>query len=139
MVDTNILLAPIFCDFLACRVSTTRLGQCRRKSAHISWPAGCSQLLSICMGRQHLQDENTSQVRASYCRLCQDKTVRRCSLDFYVYNFCVCIYFVNANILLTPIFCQHLSFVDLIRNGPGFEASVGTVESEGLQMKQCRI
>jgi hypothetical protein len=54
-VDANI--------FLAWRAGTTRLGQCGRKSAHISWPAGCSQSLGHDMRRrQHLQ-ENTSEVR----------------------------------------------------------------------------
>jgi hypothetical protein len=33
---------PIFCDFLAWQAGTTRPGQYRKQSSHISWPAGCS-------------------------------------------------------------------------------------------------
>ncbi len=58
------LLTPIFCDFLAWRAGTTRLGQCGRKSAHISRPAGCSQLLSdYTRRRQHLQRRTLVEVR----------------------------------------------------------------------------
>jgi hypothetical protein len=98
------LLTPIFCDFLAWRAGTTRPGQCGRKSAHISRPAGCSQLLSDYMRRrQHLQ--RRGERGASYCGLCQAKAVRRFFTGL-VYNF------VWAYILLTPIFCGRQYFVD---------------------------
>ncbi len=118
------LLTPIFCDFLAWRAGTTRPGQCGRKSAHISRPAGCSQLLSdYTRRRQHLQRRTLGGERGpSYCGLCQAKTVRRFFTGL-VYNFvwayilstpifCERQYFVDTNILTTQIFCQCLCFVD---------------------------
>jgi hypothetical protein len=43
----------MFCDFLEWMAGTTRPGQCGRKSAHISWPAGYSPPLIYFMRRRH--------------------------------------------------------------------------------------
>jgi hypothetical protein len=104
----------------AWRARTNRPGQCRRKFVHKNWPASCSQSLGDCMRwRQHLQEEEyqRGQGEASYCGLCRAKTVRSCSARL-VHNLCMHLYFVDANILSTPlfystpIFCRCLYFVD---------------------------
>ncbi len=94
------------------------------KSAHISWPAGCSQLLSDYKKRkQHLQRRTSARSeRASYCGPCRAKTVRRASPGLYIIFvcayilstciFCWRLYFVDANILSIPILCRLLYFVD---------------------------
>jgi hypothetical protein len=126
------LLTPIFCDFLAWRAGTTRLGQCGRKSAHISRPAGCSQLLSdYTRRRQHLQRRTLARWERSQllCSLPGQNSKKILHWTCILYNFVWAYilsthifwrrqYFINANILTTPIFfstlmfCQRLYFIN---------------------------
>ncbi len=131
LAEADILLMPIFCEISAWGASTNEPVQCGRVSTHESLAASCNWSLGDCMRwRQHLQGEEHQWGlgEASYCQLCQAKTVRRCSvglvhnlhmrqhfIDAYILltpNFCRRLCFVNANILSTPIFFRRLTFVD---------------------------
>ncbi len=106
----------------------------RVRSAHISWPAGCSQLLSD-YRRQHTQrrtparsersqllwtlpGQNSKEMLHQTCIYFLFVSIfcwRPYFVDAYILwmpIFCRCQYFVDANILLSPIFCQHLYFVE---------------------------
>ncbi len=131
LADADILLMPIFREISAWRASSNELVQCGRVSAHESLAASCNWSLGDCMRwRQHLQggEHQWGLGEASYCRLCQAKTVRRCFVglvhnlrmrqhfvDAYILstpNFCRRQCFVNANILSTPDFCWRVYFFD---------------------------
>ncbi|MFN9906685.1 MAG: hypothetical protein ACK56F_11285, partial [bacterium] len=77
---------PIFFVFLAWSAGTTRLGQCRRQSAHLSWPAGRSWHSASTRG-----GDNTFRRR----------TPARSSR---------CLYFIDAYICCRLYFHQRLSF-----------------------------
>jgi hypothetical protein len=91
---------------------TIRPRQCGRKPAHKSWPASCNQSLGDCiMWTATVWGGGGVQGEASYCGHCLAKTVKRCSARL-VYILWMRQYFVKAKLLLVPIFCWCLTFVD---------------------------
>ncbi len=104
---------PIFSDIPAWRASTNRQGQCWRKSFDNSWPAICSQSLGDCI-RWRVPFKRRVPARSGRSQLLQTLPGRNSKkmLTRLVHNLCMHLYFVNANILLTPNFCRRQYFVD---------------------------
>jgi hypothetical protein len=109
----------MFCDFLAWRAGTTRPGQCRKKTAHISWPAGCSSSLSYYTRRRH-HLQRRAPARAEKSQLLwtlpgqNSKKMLHwtCKIILHAPIFCQRLYFVAAHILSMPIFIRCIYFVD---------------------------
>ncbi len=102
----DILSTPIFWGIPKWWAGTNRTGQCGRKSTHISWPASCNQSLGDCrMWKQHLQEESTSEVREKPATpdFVGPKQWKDAPPDLYIIYTC-------ANILSTTIFCCHPNF-----------------------------
>ncbi len=114
--------APIFCrrQYLWCFCMASQYKWAGRESTHKSRVASGNTTFGGCMRRGHHLQEGKHQGglgEASYCGLCQAKTLRRCfwacaNILFDAYIFCQRIYILSTPMFVTaPNFWRRLTFV----------------------------